>query len=158
VLDIGFGPGHQVFEWSSIVGAAGRVDEVDPADGAIAIGRRRCSELSNASFLSGDASDLPFGDETFDAAMSSQVFEYVDDVPAGIVVQLETALDPGSVSAILMKFVVGYVISQGVSPAEANAWAADLHELGAEGRYSFSLNEYIFTADKPGPMNGRAPR
>jgi hypothetical protein len=52
-------------------------------------------------------------------------------------------------SAILMKFVVGYVVSQGVSQDEADAWADDLLGLGATGEYFFSSNEYIFSAEKP---------
>ena len=47
-----------------------------------------------------------------------------------------------------MKFVVGYVVSQGVSQREADAWANDLRALGSRGIYFFSLNEYIFTVDK----------
>jgi hypothetical protein len=57
--------------------------------------------------------------------------------------------DPTSVSAILIKFVVGYVVSQGVSQSEADAWADDIRALGSSGDYFFNHNEYIFTADKP---------
>ena len=71
------------------------------------------------------------------------------NVRAEPVVHLETRYDPSSVSAILMKFVVGYVVSQGVSQHEADAWADDLRALGSRGEYFFSVNEYIFTADKP---------
>jgi ubiquinone/menaquinone biosynthesis C-methylase UbiE len=217
VLDVGSGPGHQAFDMSSIVGATGRIDGVDPAESAIEISRRRCSELGNVSFQFGEASKLPFNDATFDAVMSSQVFEYLDDVAGGLaemfrvlksggrvlihdtdwaaalwhssnpdrmaeimkvwdghladphlpqslgrkladagfrtvrseaIVQLETDYDPSSVSAILMKFVVGYVVSQGVPQSEADAWADDLRALGSRGDYFFSSNEYIFTADK----------
>jgi len=217
VLDIGSGPGHQVFDMSGAVGATGRIDGVDPAESAVEIGRRRCSGLSNTSFSAGDAANLPFDDATFDAVMSSQVFEYLDDVPAGLaeafrilkpggrvlihgtdwgallwhssdalrmarimrsfeghladphlphtlgpklsdagfvnvsaepVVQLETSYDPGSVSAIIIKFVAGYVVSQGISQGEADAWVNDLRKLGAAGHYFFSSNEYIFTAEK----------
>ena len=45
--------------------------------------------------------------------------------------------------------VVSYVVTQGVSQSEADAWADDLRAVGARGNYFFSLNEYIFTADKP---------
>jgi hypothetical protein len=40
-------------------------------------------------------------------------------------------------------------VPQGISQSEADAWAADLRTLGISGDYFFSLNEYIFTADKP---------
>lgn len=218
VLDIGSGPGHQAFELSFAVGTAGRIDGVDPAESAVEIGRRRCSELSNTSFRVGEAANLPFDDATFDAVMSSQVFEYLHDVASGLaetfrvlkkggrvlihdtdwgallwhssdatrmtrimkafeghladphlprtlgpkladagfvnvsaepIVHVETSYDPGSMSAILMKFVVGYVVSEGISRSEADAWAHDLRELGPNGQYFFSSNEYIFTAEKP---------
>jgi SAM-dependent methyltransferase len=218
VLDVGSGPGHQVFEMSPVVGSSGHVDGVDPAESAAEIGRRRCSGLGNTSFHAGEASKLPFDDATFDALMSSQVYEYLDDVPGGLaeasrvlkpegrvlihgtdwgamlwhsseparmerimktfeghlvdphlpqtlgprlreagfanigaepIVQIETSYDPSSVSAIIMKFIVGYVVSQGISKDEADAWFDDLCELGSADRYFFSSNEYIFTADKP---------
>ncbi len=218
VLDVGSGPAHQVFEMSSVMGNSGRIDGVDAAESALDIARQRCSELDNVNFQLGDASNLPFDDATFDAVMSSQVFEYLDDVSGAIaemfrvlksgggvlihdsewgallwrssdpermarimkiwdghladphlpqslsrkltdagfknvraepVVHVETSYDPTSVSAILIKFVVGYVVSQGVSQSEANAWADDLKALGSSGDYFFNHNEYIFTADKP---------
>jgi arsenite methyltransferase len=218
VLDVGSGPGHQVFEMSAVVGGTGRVDGVDPAESALEIAQRRCAALGNVHFQRGEAAHLPFDAATFNAAMSSQVFEYLDDVAGGTaemfrvlkpggrvlihgtdwgallwhasdpermtrmmkswdrhladshlpqtlgrnlrntgftnvraepVVHLETQYDPSSVSAILMKFVVGYVVSQGVSQHEADAWADDLRALGSCGEYFFSSNEYIFTADKP---------
>jgi len=84
VLDVGSGPGHQVFEMASVVGSAGRVEGIDPADSAVEIARRRCSEMGNVNFQMGEVSKIPFADSTFDAAMSSQVFEYLDDVPRGL--------------------------------------------------------------------------
>ncbi len=218
VLDVGSGPGHQASEISPVVGATGRVEGIDSANGAVEIARRRCSDLVNVNFQIGEASKLPFPDSIFDAAMSSQVFEYLDDVPRGLaemfrvlkaggrvtihdthwgatlwhssddermarimnvwdghladpqlprtlgqrlaeagfrnvraeaIVQLETEYDASSVSAILMKFVVDYVTSQGISQDQAKDWADDLRELGSRGGYFFSSNEYIFTAVKP---------
>ena len=218
VLDVGSGPGHQAFEMSSVVGGTGHIAGVDAADSAIEIARRRCAALNNVRFQRGEAANLPFDDATFDAVMSSQVFEYLDDVgralaemfrvlkPGGrvlihdtdwgallwhssdpdrmarimkvwdghladphlpqtlgrkltdagfknvraeAVVPVETTYDPSSVSAILMKFVVGYIVSQGISQSEADAWADDLCALSSNGDYFFSANEYIFTADKP---------
>lgn len=218
VLDVGSGPGHQAFELSSIVGPTGSVGGVDPADSALEISRRRCFDLENVSFQYGTASELPFEDSTFDAVMSSQVFEYLPDIAGGLgeifrvlrpggrvlihdtdwgallwhssdtdrmarlmeiwdghlvdphlpqslgrkltdagfesvgaegIVHAETDYDPSSMSAILLKFVVGYLVSQGVSQTEVDAWADDLTALASSGSYFYSSNEYIFTADKP---------
>ncbi len=218
VLDVGSGPGHQAYEIAQAIGSDGRIEGVDSAEGSVEIGRRRCAGLENASFTFGDAYDLPYDDATFDTAMSSQVFEYLDDVPKALsemfrvlkpggrvlihgtgwgalvwhstdpermsrilkiwdghladprmpetmakklyntgfvgvhaepVVHIELSYDPRSISAILAKFVGGYVVSQGVSQVEADAWAAELPNLGSTGDYFFSSNEYILTAQKP---------
>src|SRR5262249_533944 len=84
VLDVGSGPGHQAFEMSSVVGGTGRIAGVDAADSAIEIARRRCATLPNVRFQRGEAAHLPFDDATFDAVMSSQVFEYLNDVGSAL--------------------------------------------------------------------------
>ena len=71
------------------------------------------------------------------------------DIKAEPIVQLETEFDPGSVSGVLMRFIVGYVESQGIPAAEASAWKEDLENLGAAGDYFFSSNEYVFVGRKP---------
>lgn len=48
---------------------------------------------------------------------------------------------------IIASFVAG---RKGVTKEEAEAWAAELEALGQRGAYFFSLNRYIFVADKPG--------
>ena len=218
VLDVGAGPGHQVAEIAPNVAPGGLVKGVDAAESAIAIARERWTGLNNVEFVSGDAYKLPFENSTFDAVMSSQVFEYLDDVAAALsevfrllkpkgrvlihgtewgallwrsgdaermarfmsiwdrhladphmpqtlakklrvagfngvkaepVVHVETSYDPTSMSAVLMKFVVGYVVSQGISQDEADEWVDDLLSVDAAGEYFFSSNEYIFSAEKP---------
>jgi len=64
-------------------------------------------------------------------------------------VHVETTYDPASMSAILIKFVAGYVKSQGIPESGATAWADDLRALGSSGDYFFSSNEYMFTGIKP---------
>ena len=71
------------------------------------------------------------------------------DVGVEPLVHVETTYDPASMSAILTKFVAGYVTSQGIPDREATAWADDLRALGSSGDYFFSSNEYIFTSTKP---------
>jgi len=217
VLDVGAGPGHQVAEIATAV-PGGLVKGVDSAESAITIARKRWTRLDNVEFVSGDAYKLPFENAAFNVVMSSQVFEYLDNVAAALseifrvlkpkgrvlihgtewgallwrssdaermarfmsiwnghladphmpqtlakklrtagfkavkaepVVHVETNYDPSSMSAILMKFVVGYVVSRGVSQDEADAWVDDLLGLDATGEHFFSSNEYIFSAEKP---------
>ena len=71
------------------------------------------------------------------------------DIRVAAVIHLDTSCDPGSVSSILMKFVIDYVTSHGISQDEADAWANELAELNASGEYFYSSNEYIFTGAKP---------
>jgi len=80
VLDIGSGPGHQAMEMSPMVGPSGKVVGIDVSDSMLKIARTRCEDIANIEFHEADAVNLPFDDGTFDAAMSSMVFEYLPDV------------------------------------------------------------------------------
>ena len=46
---------------------------------------------------------------------------------------------------IMATFAVG---RKGVSQEEATAWLAEFAELGNQGKFFFSLNRYLFVADK----------
>jgi arsenite methyltransferase len=81
VLDIGSGPGFLAAEMAEDVGPDGRVDGVDPSDSMLALSARRDTA---ARFQAGGALDLPFPDTSFDAAVSTQVLEYVEDVAAAL--------------------------------------------------------------------------
>jgi hypothetical protein len=47
---------------------------------------------------------------------------------------------------MMASFAVG---RKGVSQKEADAWLAEFAELGNQGKFFFSLNRYLFVADKP---------
>ena len=94
VLDVGSGPGHQALEMSPMVGPSGKVDGIDISDSMLQIARSRCNGVSNIEFHQGDAADLPFEVGTFDAVMSSMVFEYLPDVP-GALREVHRVLKPG---------------------------------------------------------------
>ncbi len=79
VADIGSGPGFLAAEMAAIVGPSGRVAGVDRSESMIAIARTRCAAHPHAEFRLGDATQLPLPDGAFDAAVSTQVFEYLDD-------------------------------------------------------------------------------
>ena len=81
MLDIGSGPGFLAAEMAQEVGPEGRVVGVDPSESMLASARRREAPVE---YLAGDALALPVADESFDAAVSTQVYEYVADMPAAL--------------------------------------------------------------------------
>jgi arsenite methyltransferase len=96
VLDVGSGPGLLVAEMAQAVGPAGRVTGLDVSDAMLALGQRRCADLTGAgpvSFVKADATALPFTDGAFDVAVSTQVYEYVADVPTALA-ELHRVLRP----------------------------------------------------------------
>src|SRR3954469_17023888 len=71
VLDIGSGPGFLAAEMAAEVGPDGHVVGVDPSESMLALARSRGDSVHYAS---GDALALPCEDETFDAAVATQVY------------------------------------------------------------------------------------
>jgi arsenite methyltransferase len=82
VLDIGCGPGLMAAELAAAVGRAGRVDGIDVSASMLAIAEelQRAEGSAPMSFSAGGALAIPFADETFDAVVCTQVYEYVGDV------------------------------------------------------------------------------
>jgi arsenite methyltransferase len=185
----------------------------------LAMSGKRCADKPWTEFKKADAAQLPYPDDSFDAAVSTQVYEYVADIPAALA-ELHRVIRPGGrvvimdtdygslvihtkdqvrmervLSAwnehfvhatlprtlsrqlrearfalrqrdvipmfnpeyqentfakgaltIMASFAVG---RKGVSQEEANAWLAEFDELGKQGEFFFSLNRYLFVADKP---------
>ncbi len=96
VLDIGVGPGLLAVEMAAEVGAAGRVCGIDVSESMLAIARSRAEVPGGATVAlgPGDANHVPYPDGTFDAVVSTQVFEYVGDV-AGALAEVRRVLRPG---------------------------------------------------------------
>jgi arsenite methyltransferase len=218
VLDIGSGPGLLADEMAASVGRNGRVCGIDTSEDMLAMSRKRCADKPWTEFQKADVAELPYRDDSFDAAVSTQVYEYVVDVPAaltelyrvvrpgGRVVVMDT--DWGSLvihtkNEVRMERILsvwnehcvhtelprtlsrqlreaGFTIRQrdvipmfnpeyqentfakealnvwgafvverkGVSQDEASAWLAEFADLGKQGEFFFSLNRYLFVADK----------
>jgi arsenite methyltransferase len=97
VLDIGSGPGLLACEMAEDVGPGGSVDGVDPSESMLVIARRRATAQiaqDRVRFTTGDAASLPLPDETFHAAVATQVFEYLADIPAALA-EVYRVLRPG---------------------------------------------------------------
>jgi arsenite methyltransferase len=103
ILDIGSGPGLLVAEMAEVVGRSGRVIGLEISDSMLALGRRRCADPSireRVGFVKADAVALPFPDGTFDAAVSTQVYEYVAGLKAAFA-ELYRVLRPGGRALII---------------------------------------------------------
>jgi arsenite methyltransferase len=96
VLDIGSGPGFLACEIAAIVGEEGSVHGVDPSESMLAIAahRERVAGSAPTEFRAGDAVALPYPDASFDAAVSTQVYEYVEDMPTALA-EARRVLRPG---------------------------------------------------------------
>ena len=219
VLDIGSGPGLLAYDMALAVGPQGRVCGIDLSAAMIAMSAKRCADQPWVEFQTADAMELPYPDDTFDAAVSTQVYEYVSDIPAALT-ELHRVLRPGGralvldtdygslvihtedtqrmarllsewdhhfvhphlprtlsrqlrdagfsvreraafpmlnaefadntyakgMLAMMASFAVG---RKGISQSEADAWFAEFSTLNDQGLFFFSLNRYLFVADKP---------
>ena len=96
VLDIGAGPGLLACEMAAVVGDQGSVHGVDTSESMLAIAahRERAPGSAPTEFRAGDALELPYPDASFDVAVSTQVYEYVEDMPAALA-QVRRVLRPG---------------------------------------------------------------
>jgi ubiquinone/menaquinone biosynthesis C-methylase UbiE len=218
VLDVGVGPGLLAYDMAASVGPEGQVCGIDISEDMLAMAKKRCADQPWTEYQRADAIHLPYPENSFDAAVSTQVYEYVADIPAAIaelyrvtrpggrVVVLDTdysslvihtrdearmkrvlsAWDEHFIHAGLPRILsghlrdAGFAIRQrevipmfnpeyhentyakralgmmasfavgrrGVSQDEANAWLAEFAELGKQGKFFFSLNRYLFIADK----------
>lgn len=86
VLDVGAGPGLLAAEMAPEVGPTGRICGIDISDSMLAIARAR-TEVPGGPGIElelGSATNIPHPAESFDVVVSTQVFEYVDDVPAAL--------------------------------------------------------------------------
>jgi arsenite methyltransferase len=218
VLDIGSGPGLLAYDMAVAVGEKGRVCGIDVSGAMLAMAGKRCAEQRWTEFRTADATRIPYPDGSFDAAVSTQVYEYVSDIPAALA-ELHRILTPGGRAVILdtdygsliihtedaarMSRVLsawdkhflhghlprvltrqlreaGFAIRRraaipmfnpefedntygkgmlgmmaafavgrnGVSQSEADAWFAEFAALGADGKFFFSLNRYLFVATR----------
>jgi arsenite methyltransferase len=93
VVDVGSGPGYLLVSMGDAVGPGGAVHGVDPSPAMNALAQARAGDRYWVHITEGDALALPLPDRTVDAAVSTQVLEYVIDVPAALA-ELRRVLRP----------------------------------------------------------------
>ena len=66
-----------------------------------------------------------------------------------VLVLFNPEYDPATYSVSNGRIMADFVIGrQGITPTEVEAWTRELEQLSREGDYFFSLNRYLFLADK----------
>ena len=100
LLDIGCGPGFLAADLAGRLGSDGQVRGVDFSEPMLTMARHTCDGLPQATFEGAFATDLPYVNERFDAAVSAQVYEYLRDTEAALA-ELYRVLRPGGRALIL---------------------------------------------------------
>jgi len=215
-IDVGSGNGALVRDVLEIVGNTGHACGVDNSEIMIGLAKKICPE---ATFLKGDATEIPVEDSDFDVLATSQLLCFVDDIPAALR-EFYRILKPGGrmlildtdwgslvwnsrnqsfMERVMKMYITPYtnpyiprtlskqIIEAGFKSLERHSfallnwerepdsysqqtsefvrqlmekspdftgddwedWDRDLRETEAAGEYLFSLNRYLFAAQKP---------
>ena len=96
VLDVGGGYGEPSLTAARTIGPEGRVvcTDISPEMLAVAGERAADADITNVRFLAGDAEELEFDDESFDAVLSRATLMFLPDI-AGTLKRLHGFLKPG---------------------------------------------------------------
>jgi arsenite methyltransferase len=102
VLDIGVGPGFLAAEIAAEVGAGGRVCGIDVSDSMLAVAATRepGPEAATLELARGNAEEIPYDDGSFHVVVTTQVLEYVPDVPRALA-EIHRVLRPGGRALLL---------------------------------------------------------
>jgi len=85
ILEVGCGPGTDLFDVGELVGSTGRLVGLDASEVMIAEARRRALELAfPIRFARGDVQALPFEDGSFDACRAARVLEHLPNAELAV--------------------------------------------------------------------------
>ena len=84
VLDIGSGPGLLACDMAVEVGPKGRVCGIDASGAMVAMATKRCAGQPWVEFRVADAMRLPYPEDSFDVAVSTQVLRVCFGYSGGV--------------------------------------------------------------------------
>ena len=134
LLDLGCGPGTISVGLAEAV-APGELHAIDMEDTQIEMARAaaRAGGHENAFFRTGDATDLPFEDASFDVVHCHALLNHVPGTQA-VLAEVRRVLKPGGLMAARELFGDSSFFEPGhYVDAEGGAWAAFLQLLAANG-------------------------
>lgn len=91
ILDAGAGTGQIS---AALLGAGANVTAIDISPSMLEIARERCEKFENYKTLTGDLTNLPFDDNSFDFIASRWVMEFIPDWPKAVR-EMRRVLKPG---------------------------------------------------------------
>jgi arsenite methyltransferase len=152
VLDIGSGPGLLACEMATDVGPDGSVHGIDPSESMLAVGRRRERLTGSApvTLAAGEACALAFSDDSFDAAVATQVYEYVADMRVALG-EAYRVLRPGGRLLVLdtdWDSIVWHSSDRGRMQRILTAWEEHLVDPHLPRRLTGLLEQAGFTVTK----------
>lgn len=100
ILDVGSGPGFLASAIADAVESTGAVCGLEISEPLNAVARAHCGHQAWVEIRHGDATYLPFPSASFDAAISTQVLEYVADVDAVIAEMFRVVRPAGRVVVV----------------------------------------------------------
>ncbi len=111
LLDCGCGPGTITLGFAALI-APGTVTGTDIGSSQISIAHENALKqgISNVDFLAGNIDDLPFEDNSFDAAFSHAVLEHLQE-PTKALKELFRVLKPGGVLGVRTPDWGGFLIA-----------------------------------------------
>ena len=132
VLDFGCGPGTITVGLAKAV-EPGEVHGIDREESQIDLARSaaQAGGHGNVTFHVGDVTDLPFEDDSFDAAHCHAVLMHVPDTPA-VLSEVRRVLKPGGIISSREMFVSSSFLEPGDQNTDA-AWATFGRLLAANG-------------------------
>ena len=148
VLDVGVGPGFLAAEMAAEVGAGGMVAGIDVSQSMLALAKEWEAMID---LRAGSAGAIPYPDAGFDVAVSTQVLEYVADIPAALA-ELRRVVRPGGRILILDTDWDSIVWRSGDDARMAAvlaAWEAHLADPRLPRRLLGELRSAGFTPDTP---------
>ncbi|HEX2055486.1 MAG TPA: methyltransferase domain-containing protein, partial [Nitrospiraceae bacterium] len=86
VLDLGSGTGYPALLAAQAIGSAGRAVGIDLAERMLAVARQKADKLGlrNVEFKTGDATQLPFRRDSFDAITSRFCLMFLPELPKAL--------------------------------------------------------------------------